>query len=97
MPKILTFPELAAHGIRLSRRQVDRLEAASKFPHRVQISPGRVGWLGEEIDAHVAAKIANRPARIGSNAEIVRAALRKPIVNLEIVDAFLNSLPDAHK
>jgi predicted DNA-binding transcriptional regulator AlpA len=62
MPKkILTFPELADHGIRTSRRQIDRLEAAGKFPRRVQISPGRVGWLTDEIDGHVAAAIARRP------------------------------------
>ena len=72
MPKkILIFPELAAHGIPTGRRQIDRLEAAGKFPCRVQISPGRVGWLAEEIDAHVAAAIAHRPARIGSNNEPV--------------------------
>lgn len=70
MPKrILIFPELADHGIRTSRRQVDRLEAAGKFPRRVQISPGRVGWLSQEIAAHIAAKIANRPARVSSNRE----------------------------
>jgi prophage regulatory protein len=71
MPKkILTYPELADRGIRSSRRQVDRLEAAGKFPRRVQISPGRVGWLADEIDEHVAAAVARRPARIGSTAEI---------------------------
>jgi predicted DNA-binding transcriptional regulator AlpA len=70
MPKILTYPELNARGVRLSRRQIDRLEGAGKFPGRVQISPGRVGWLAEEIDAHVAAKIANRPARPGSATNI---------------------------
>jgi prophage regulatory protein len=65
MPKkILTYPELADHGIRSSRRQVDRLEAAGNFPRRVQISPGRVGWLAEEIDAHVAAAIARRSASL---------------------------------
>jgi predicted DNA-binding transcriptional regulator AlpA len=65
--KILTYPELNPRGVRLSRRQIDRLEAVGKFPRRVQISPGRVGWLAEEIDAHVAAAIADRPACIGSN------------------------------
>jgi prophage regulatory protein len=64
MKKILTYPELADHGIRSSRRQVDRLEAAGKFPRRVQISPGRVGWLAEEINAHVAAAIARRSASL---------------------------------
>ena len=71
MPKILTYPELKPRGVRLSRRQIDRLEAAGKFPRRVQISPGRVGWLADEIEAHVAAAIAHRPARIGSNNEPV--------------------------
>ncbi|MGX9431191.1 helix-turn-helix transcriptional regulator [Bradyrhizobium sp. LeoA1S1] len=69
MPKLLTFPELAAHGIRLGRRQIDRLEAAGRFPRRVQISPGRVGWLADEIEGHVAEAIARRPALIGSNDE----------------------------
>jgi prophage regulatory protein len=70
MPKILTYPELNPRGVRLSRRQVYRLEAEGKFPRRVQISPGRVGWLVEEIEAHVAEAIARRPARIGPTAEI---------------------------
>ena len=60
--KLLSFPELYEHGVLLGRRQVDRLEAAGKFPRRVRISRHRVGWVVEEIDAHVAAKIANRPA-----------------------------------
>ena len=67
MSEILIYPELKPRGVRVSRRQLDRLEAAGKFPRRVQISPGRVGWLAEEIDAHVAAAIADRPACIGSN------------------------------
>jgi prophage regulatory protein len=62
VPKILTYPELNARGVRLSRRQIDRLEAAGKFPRRVQISSGRVGWLADEIEAHVAAAIARRSA-----------------------------------
>jgi prophage regulatory protein len=62
MPKTLTFPELNSRGVRLSRRQIDRLEAAGKFPRRVQMSPGRVGWLADEIDSHVAAAIARRSA-----------------------------------
>ena len=71
MSEILIYPELKPRGVRVSRRQLDRLEAAGKFPRRVQISPGRVGWLADEIEAHVAAAIAHRPARIGSNNEPV--------------------------
>ncbi len=58
--KFLGFSELRGRGIPLGRRQLDRLEAAGKFPRRVHISERRVGWVAEEIDAHVAAKIANR-------------------------------------
>ena len=72
MSEILIYPELKPRGVRVSRRQLDRLEAAGKFPRRVQISPGRVGWLAEEIDAHVAAAIPDRPACIGSNNGPVR-------------------------
>lgn len=34
----------------LSDRSIDRLEAAGKFPKRVQPSPGTVGWYSTEID-----------------------------------------------
>jgi prophage regulatory protein len=70
--KLLSFPELREHGVLLGRRHVDRLEAEGSFPKRVRISSCRVGWVVEEIDAHVAAKIASRSARIGSNAETAR-------------------------
>ena len=60
--KLLTFPELKPEGVPTGRRQIDRLEAAGKFPRRVQISPGRVGWVADEIRAHVAELIARRPS-----------------------------------
>jgi prophage regulatory protein len=69
-PNFLGFSELRGRGVPLGRRQLDRLEAAGKFPRRVHISERRVGWVAEEIDAHIAAKIANRCARIGSTAEV---------------------------
>ena len=56
----LGFSDLRGRGIPLGLRQLDRLEAAGKFPRRVHISERRVGWVAEEIDAHIAAKIANR-------------------------------------
>ncbi len=60
MVKILTFAELREHGIRLSRRQIHRLESLGRFPKRVQISERRVGWIAKEIDAHVAKQIEAR-------------------------------------
>jgi prophage regulatory protein len=71
--KILTFPELRSHGVLNGRRQIDRLEAEGKFPCRVHISAGRVGWLAEEIDAHVADAIRRRAPRLGSGASVAAA------------------------
>jgi predicted DNA-binding transcriptional regulator AlpA len=39
----------------------------------VHISERRVGWVAEEIDAHIAAKIANRCTCISSTAEVAAA------------------------
>ena len=47
-------------GIQYCRVQIDRLEKAGQFPKRVQIGPGRVGWLQSEIDEWIAAKAAAR-------------------------------------
>jgi len=58
--KILSFNELREHGITLGRRQIDRLEALRLFPRRVKISERRVGWLEDEIKAHVEAQIEAR-------------------------------------
>lgn len=37
----------------LSRVQAWRLEKLGLFPRRIQISPGRVGWLKSEIEAWI--------------------------------------------
>jgi predicted DNA-binding transcriptional regulator AlpA len=63
--KILTYPELESHGVRLSRRQIDRKEAEGDFPKRIPISDRRVGWLEDEIDEHVDRTIASRSTEVG--------------------------------
>ena len=73
--KFLAFSELRGRGISLGLRQLDRLEAAGKVPRRVYFSERRVGWLAEEIDAHVAAAIARRSNSVGRNAETACADL----------------------
>lgn len=40
--------------VNLSRQTVWRLERAGRFPPRIHLSPGRVGWRESEIDAFVA-------------------------------------------
>lgn len=37
----------------VSRPTAWREERAGRFPRRVQISPGRVGWIGREIKTHI--------------------------------------------
>lgn len=37
-----------------------RLERNGKFPRRVKIGPGRVGWLSDEIDEWIESKSSNR-------------------------------------
>jgi prophage regulatory protein len=64
--KLLVFSELKDHGVRLGRRQIDRLEAKGRFPKRVQIGDTRVGWVESEIDAHVRARITERSTAAGT-------------------------------
>jgi predicted DNA-binding transcriptional regulator AlpA len=65
MKRVLLFAELADRGVRLSRRQIDRVETAGKFPKRIPMGDRRVGWLAEEIDAYVDQAIASRSMGAG--------------------------------
>jgi predicted DNA-binding transcriptional regulator AlpA len=58
---LLTEREVVAF-VRLSRATVRRLEAAGKFPSRRRLSPGRVAWVADEVEAWVAGtpKLAGR-------------------------------------
>lgn len=47
--RFLTWDEVRGR-VRLSRSTVWRLERAGQFPPRIRISPGRVGWLENDID-----------------------------------------------
>jgi prophage regulatory protein len=62
--KLLTFNELkSVKGIPFTRRHIDRLEDNGDFPVRVAIGQHRVAWVESEIDAHMAERLAARPAR----------------------------------
>jgi predicted DNA-binding transcriptional regulator AlpA len=65
LPRLLVFEDLKTQGIRLSRRQVDRLETDGKFPKRVLIGENRVGWIATEIVEYVSAAIAARALAVG--------------------------------
>lgn len=60
MPKFLSYDDLRARGISLSKVQLWRNERAGKFPKRVAISHQRIGWVESEIDAYIASRIAAR-------------------------------------
>jgi prophage regulatory protein len=61
--KLLRYHELRDHGVILSRRQIDRLEAKGAFPRRVKISDRCVAWVQSEIAEYVENLIRERPAR----------------------------------
>ncbi len=65
LPRIVLFEQLMPLGIHYSRRQIDRLEVAGKFPKRVPLGVGKVGWLATEIVAHVDNQIASRSLEAG--------------------------------
>jgi prophage regulatory protein len=43
-----------------SPAHIARLEADGKFPKRVRIGSGRVGWVDQEVDDWLRARIAER-------------------------------------
>ena len=49
-------------GVRWSDAHLGRLEKAGVFPRRVKLAPGTVAWSEEEVDAFLAARVAERDA-----------------------------------
>jgi predicted DNA-binding transcriptional regulator AlpA len=60
MPLIFSYDDVYARGVKLSKHRLWVLEQQGRFPRRVNVSPGRVGWVAEEIDRHIADLIAAR-------------------------------------
>jgi prophage regulatory protein len=57
----LISPTEAAARLSLSRTTFWRLKRKdSRLPEPIQVSPGRVAFLEEEIDAYIAARLAER-------------------------------------
>jgi prophage regulatory protein len=50
-------------GITYCRVHLQRLENEGRFPQRVQIGAGRIGWLESEIDEWIETRAAARPPR----------------------------------
>lgn len=60
MPTLLTYRELREHGVVYTRQHLSKLEAAGKFPRRVQLGEARIAWVEQEINDWIAAKIKAR-------------------------------------
>jgi prophage regulatory protein len=48
--RILNYAGVKGRGVPYTRQHLSRLEAAGRFPKRVQLGEGRVGWLEGEVD-----------------------------------------------
>lgn len=57
--QLLSFEELEARGIRLTRYSLWRLAKEKRFPAPVKIG-GRNMWIAREIDAYIEQRIAER-------------------------------------
>jgi prophage regulatory protein len=57
--KIIRKPELFER-VPLSDNTIRRMEAAGRFPKRIQLGDNSVGWLQSEIEAYFAQKAAER-------------------------------------
>jgi prophage regulatory protein len=59
--KLLSLPELkSVKGIRFDRTWIYRLVAAGRFPAPVKIGEATNAWIESEIDAWLAARVAER-------------------------------------
>jgi len=62
--RLLSKQEVRAKVL-YSPAHIARLEAQGLFPKRVRLSVGRVGWVDQEIDDWIEARIAERDAHTG--------------------------------
>lgn len=65
--QIVRYSELKGkYGIPWSRMHIDRLERDGKFPKRVRLGPGTVGWVEAELASFVTAAMDARGAELAS-------------------------------
>lgn len=58
--KLIDYAGLSAKGIHASMVTLWRWERAGKFPKRVRVSHLKVAWVEDEVDQHIASRIAAR-------------------------------------
>jgi prophage regulatory protein len=57
--RLLAWSELRKR-IPYTRQHIGRLERDDQFPRRIQLGGSRVAWLEAEVDAWIAARVAER-------------------------------------
>lgn len=57
--KLLSKKEVRSRVL-YSNAHIDRLEAVGEFPKRVRLGQNRVGWVEEEVNDWIQAKVAQR-------------------------------------
>jgi prophage regulatory protein len=87
IPRVVVFDELRHLGVLHSRRQVDRLEAAGRFPKRIAMGTGRVGWLATEIIEYINDRVAQRSTAIGTLGSDSTLLRKRPIRNAPMFGA----------
>lgn len=60
--EFLIYDDLRRRGVRLSLRQLKRLEDTGRFPKRVRLSWKSVAWVPAEIEEYFAEKLRERDA-----------------------------------
>lgn len=66
--KLISKKDLkAVLGIPYSFQHIARLEAAGKFPKRIQLGQNRVAWLMAEVEAWIEGRIAVRDALVDAD------------------------------
>ena len=60
--RLLNSDDLRAKGIKFSRMHLYRLMKAGRFPKTIRVGDARNAWIEAEIDAYIAARIAERDA-----------------------------------
>jgi hypothetical protein len=60
--RVYRFQDLRGAGVHFVRKHIRALERAGEFPQHFNLGEKAVGWVAEEVDAWVDAKIrARRP------------------------------------
>ena len=67
--RLLDYQAIRARGIPWSRVHLARLEAAGKFPLRIDVGENSIAWFEDEIDDFIEMKAAERDAKAAARAK----------------------------